>query len=78
MVELLALEAQQPHQMQRVGMTGILRQQLLATELRIEHSACAHVLDRDLVQLGQIAARCLAGLVSILSLLILATSHCAT
>ncbi|WP_456717170.1 hypothetical protein [Bradyrhizobium sp. USDA 4353] len=78
MVELLALKAQHPHQMQRVGMTGILRQQLLATELRIERPACAHVLDRGLVQLGQIAARRLAGRVSILSLLILAASHCAT
>jgi hypothetical protein len=53
LVMLLRLQRQLPHQMQCVCMSGVRRQRLLGTELRVEISAGQHVADAGFTEFGK-------------------------
>jgi hypothetical protein len=50
MIVLAAVEQQQAHQMQAVGVTAIDLKRLLATQLRVERSPGASVTDSGLIK----------------------------
>jgi hypothetical protein len=59
-IQLLGVNAQQTHEVQGVGVTGLEAKRLFATELGLEKSAGAHMIDAQLIEPGDAVRSALA------------------
>src|SRR5262249_14370594 len=77
-IELLGMNAQQTHEVQRVGVLRVARQHLLATQLGLDMPAGMQVIAAGFIKLNHAVGGALAGFFTLESRLNLATVHCAT